>query len=147
MDKNSENTNAFLIHISAFTGYILPFANILVPLILWQTQKDKSSFLDHHGKESVNFNISYSLYQFILGFSFFPTIFHFFENVFHGGSGFGFHDNQSWSFDSSWLLGPITFFSLIGLFKIIKGVLTVIASLKAQKGELYTYPLTIKFIK
>jgi len=147
MHKNNENTNAFLIHISAFTGYLFPLANILVPLILWQTQKDKSEFLDNHGKEAVNFNISYSLYQLVFGFSLFTSIFQFFRNTLWNHNSINFSDTSSFLFDGNWIFGPITFISLIGLFKIIKGVLIVIAAMKAQKGETYKYPLTIKFIK
>ena len=75
MSKNNENTNAFLIHISAFSGYLFPFGSIIVPLVLWQTMKDRSRFLDEQGKEAVNFNISYALYIFILGLSIIPFAF------------------------------------------------------------------------
>ena len=51
MKKNSENTNAFLIHISAFAGYLFPFGSIITPLILWQTLKERSGYLDEHGKD------------------------------------------------------------------------------------------------
>ena len=61
MKKNNENTNAFLIHISAFAGFMFPFGNIITPLIAWQTLKDRSPFLDEQGKEAVNFNISFDL--------------------------------------------------------------------------------------
>ena len=57
MKKNDQNTNAFLIHISAFAGLIFPFGNIITPLVAWQTLKDRSPFLDEHGKEAINFNI------------------------------------------------------------------------------------------
>jgi uncharacterized Tic20 family protein len=72
MKKNNENTNAFLIHISAFAGFMFPFGNIITPLIAWQTLKDRSPFLDEQGKEAVNFNISYTLYVFLLTLTFIP---------------------------------------------------------------------------
>jgi uncharacterized Tic20 family protein len=31
------------------------------PLIIWQIQKDKSAFVDYHGKEAVNFNITIAI--------------------------------------------------------------------------------------
>ncbi len=65
MKQNNENTNAFLIHISAFAGFLFPFGSIITPLIAWQTLKNRSRFLDEQGKEAVNFNISYSLYMFL----------------------------------------------------------------------------------
>ena len=61
MKRNRTNTNAFLIHISAFAGLIFPIGQIITPLIAWQTIKDRSPFLDEQGKEAVNFNISYTL--------------------------------------------------------------------------------------
>ena len=86
MKKNNENTNAFLIHISAFAGFLFPFGNIITPLIAWQTLKDRSLYLDEQGKEAVNFNISYSLYLFILtifaGSFFIGDFFYVTENVF-----------------------------------------------------------------
>ncbi|MFB1039974.1 MAG: DUF4870 domain-containing protein, partial [Polaribacter sp.] len=66
MKKNNQNTNAFLIHISAFAGFVFPFGQIITPLIAWQTLKDRSPFLDEQGKEAINFNLSYTLYAFIL---------------------------------------------------------------------------------
>jgi uncharacterized Tic20 family protein len=66
MKKNQQNTNAFLIHISAFAGFVFPFGQIITPLIAWQTLKDRSPFLDEQGKEAINFNLSYTLYAFIL---------------------------------------------------------------------------------
>ena len=58
MRNNKENTNAFLIHISAFAGFLFPFGNIITPLIVRQTLKNRSEFLDKQGKEAINFNIS-----------------------------------------------------------------------------------------
>ena len=66
MKTNTENTNAFLIHIFGFAGYLYPFGSIITPLIAWQTLKNKSEFLDEQGKEAVNFNISFALYKLIL---------------------------------------------------------------------------------
>ncbi len=141
MKQNNENTNAFLIHISAFTGYLFPFGNIISPLIAWQTLKDRSSFLDEQGKEAVNFNISYSLYIFILTISFIPvalgSIFRNFDNFNH----------ININLDSHNFFGFIGLASLAGILGLIKVVLIIIAGLKAKDGENYKYPFTIKFLK
>ena len=142
MKHNDQNTNAFLIHISAFAGYLFPFGSIITPLILWQTLKERSQFLDDQGKEAVNFNISYALYIFILGLSFIPV---FTTSVFRN-----FND-VDFGFDVSFYDGP--FFGLLGIGSlafivgIIKVALIIIAALKSKEGENYKYPLTIKFIK
>jgi uncharacterized Tic20 family protein len=72
MKQNKQSTNAFLIHISAFAGFVFPFGHIITPLIAWQTLKDRSPFLDTQGKEAVNFNLSYTLYSFILTLALIP---------------------------------------------------------------------------
>jgi len=142
MQHNNQNTNAFLIHISAFAGYLFPLGSIITPLILWQTLKERSTFLDDHGKEAVNFNISFGLYIFIVSASFIPF---FFRNVMHGFNGididFGGHHGYGG------LFGFLGFASLAGLISIIKIALIIIAAMNANKGERYHYPFTIKFIK
>ncbi|MDX8553976.1 DUF4870 domain-containing protein [Tenacibaculum sp. 1B UA] len=142
MQHNNQNTNAFLIHIAAFAGYLFPLGSILTPLILWQTLKERSHFLDEHGKEAVNFNISYSLYIFILGLSFIPF---FFGSLFNGFNGvdidFGGHHGHGG------LFGFFGFASIVSIVALIKVALIIIAAMKANKGEMYKYPLTIKFIK
>ena len=143
MKKNNENTNAFLIHISAFAGFIFPFGQILTPLIAWQTLKDRSSFLDEQGKEAINFNLSYTLYAFILSIALIPLFFKSFFNNFNS------FNNFQLNFD----LSTNNLFSLVGLGTItgilyLVGIsLIIIAALKAKEGENYKYPFTIKFIK
>ncbi len=144
MKENKENTNAFLMHISSFAGYLFPFGSIITPLILWQTQKDKSTFLDQHGKEAVNFNISFSLYIFILSASFFTF---FLRNFFN------FLDRiDPYNYDHHFTFNGIGFdffgiFSIVGIISIIKIALIIIAAMKANNGEYYKYPFIIKFIK
>lgn len=144
MNKNNENTNAFLIHISAFAGYIIPFGSIIVPLIVWQTLKDRSRFLDEQGKEAVNFNISYTLYIFILGLSILPFVFGSFINHMRHYDDFNFNFNFS---DGSGLFGFLGLGALITLVGLVKIALIIIAALKSKEGENYKYPFTIKFIK
>lgn len=144
MNKNTENTNAFLIHISAFSGFIIPFGSIIVPLIVWQTLKDRSRFLDEQGKEAVNFNISYALYMFILGLSILPFAFGSFINHFRHYNDFDFEFNFS---DGSGLFGFLGLGALITIIGVLKIALIIIAALKSKEGEDYKYPFTIKFIK
>ena len=142
MQQNNENTNAFLIHISAFAGYLFPLGSIITPLILWQTLKERSLFLDDHGKEAVNFNISFGLYIFILSASFFSFFFGNFIDVFNGVNiDFGEHHSLNGLFG---FLGIASFVSVVSLIKI---ALIIIAAMKANKGEAYKYPFTINFIK
>lgn len=142
MNKNNENTNAFLIHISAFAGFIFPFGNIITPLIAWQTLKDRSTFLDEQGKEAVNFNISYSLYVFILTLTFIPIAI---SSIFKNQN--NFIRNNHFNFDIDNIFGFIGLGSITGIVYLIGIALVIIASIKAKEGENYKYPFTIKFIK
>lgn len=141
MNRNNENTNAFLIHISAFAGFIFPFGSIIAPLILWQTQKEKSQFLDEQGKEAVNFNASYALYTFILGLSIIPFALGSLFNHFRHYNDFDF------GFPGGTFLGFFGFASIVSIIGFIKIILIILAALKSKEGENYKYPLTIKFIK
>lgn len=100
-------------HLGGFCGYIIPFGNIIVPLILWLVKKDEYPFVDHHGKEALNFNISMTIYAAI-----------------------------------SALLGIILIgFILLAVLLVLDIVYIIRATIEANKGEYYRYPLTIRFIK
>ncbi|WP_299627597.1 DUF4870 domain-containing protein [uncultured Tenacibaculum sp.] len=144
MKNQNENTNAFLIHISSFAGYLFPLGSIITPLILWQAQKDRSQFLDEHGKEAVNFNISFGLYIFILSASFFTF---FMRNIFRILDRFDHVDfGHQISFNGDFF-SFFGIFSIVGIVSLIKIALVIIASMKANNGEHYKYPFIIKFIK
>lgn len=44
----------------------LPLIGIVPPLVLWLIWRDKSAFADDHGREVLNFQISYTLFSIIL---------------------------------------------------------------------------------
>jgi len=107
-------------------GYLgmVPFGNIVAPLIVWLLKRHDSVGVDAHGKESLNFHISWTLYWLaalavvgvlcivVVGILFIPLL----------------------------IIGGV-----IGWLVML--VLTLIASVKASNGELYRYPLTIRFLK
>jgi len=131
MSQKNNYNKAFLLHISAFLGYVFPLGGVVAPLIFWETKKRESRFLDLNGKEAVNFNLSFLLYSFVLGISIFPfALRSFFSELHH--------------FD---LFGILSMASLIGVLAVIRFILIIIAALKANQGEVYKYPLSIKFIK
>ena len=109
----SEKQWALICHLSGLSGYMIPFGNIIAPIIIWSVKKEEFPMVDEHGKEVVNFQISFTLWFFIAG---------------------------------------IFVFLLIGIpvliaLAVIHVVFIIIASLKADNGELYNYPLTIRFLK
>lgn len=80
--SSDEKTMAMFCHLSGLVGYIIPFGNIIAPLILWQLKKENSPYLDYHGKEALNFQIAFTIYMFaalltimvLVGFVLVPVI-------------------------------------------------------------------------
>lgn len=53
-------------HLGGFAGLLVPgIGQILGPLILWLARRDQSAYVDHHGREAVNFQISMTLYALV----------------------------------------------------------------------------------
>ncbi|WP_299390082.1 DUF4870 domain-containing protein [uncultured Gelidibacter sp.] len=148
MISNHQKNIATFIHLSTFSGFLIPFGNFIGPVILWMTNKEKSEFVDAHGKQAINFQISILLYAVILAAITIPVLL---LSVLGSVNILDFNDFDTIQFDFvnfSPLL--ITAFSL-GLLAVIGFILElvfiVVASLKARDGELYNYPLTINFLK
>lgn len=56
----SERTYATLLHLTLLLfHFVFP---VIPALVMWQIKKDQSPFLDDHGKEAVNFQISVLIY-------------------------------------------------------------------------------------
>ena len=117
----TENTWAMIVHLSALVGFLIPFGNVLGPLILWVIKKDELPLVDRHGKEALNYHISISIYLavawgitlvlslVVIGFLLVPVV-------------------------------AIANVLLMALFPALAGV-------KANEGGWYEYPLTIQFIR
>ena len=56
------NSFTILMHLSVFAGMIIPMGGIVLPLVMWLTNKDKSSLIDAHGKNIMNWMISSFIY-------------------------------------------------------------------------------------
>jgi len=63
-------TWAMLCHLIALAGFLVPFGNIIGPLVLWLVKREENAFIDTHGKESLNFQISLSIYLLVASVSF-----------------------------------------------------------------------------
>jgi uncharacterized Tic20 family protein len=86
--SSTSNTNerlwAMACHLTGLVGYLgVPFGNIIAPLIIWTLKKEEFPLVDDQGKESLNAQISYSIYMLIagvlmfvlVGFVLFPIIY------------------------------------------------------------------------
>lgn len=148
MVTSHQKNLATFIHLSTFSRFVIPFGNLIAPLVLWVANKDKSEFIDAHGKQAINFQFSILLYAVIIGTLCIPffafTLFNHLDLL----------DIQAFEGIRINITKPSPLFYIggsIGLLAVFGFILEVIfiinASLKAKEGAEYNYPLTIKFIK
>src|SRR6202140_1508191 len=52
-------------HLSALLGCVVPFGNVIGPLLVWLLKKNESTLVDAEGKEALNFQISMSIYMMV----------------------------------------------------------------------------------
>jgi len=64
VSKDEQNWAMFC-HLSALSGFLIPFGNVIGPLILWLIKKDTMPLVDQHGKEALNFQITVTIAMFI----------------------------------------------------------------------------------
>lgn len=62
----AENAYLMLMHLSQLLGVLLPLAGFVAPVIMWITNKDTNANVDLHGKNILNFTISYLIYSAVL---------------------------------------------------------------------------------
>ncbi|CAB1275319.1 DUF4870 domain-containing protein [Candidatus Nitrosacidococcus tergens] len=121
MPNAEERLWATLAHLSSFLGGLLtsPTAGwgcFVGPLIVWLIKRNTMPFVDDQGKEAFNFNITLGIFSLALFLLVTIT--------------FG--------------LGLIIAVPLWVMLAIYWLVFTIIASFKANQGEQYRYPLTLR---
>jgi uncharacterized protein len=58
-----ERNWAVFCHLGGLGGLLVPgVGQVLGPLVLWLARRKESAFVDHHGREALNFQISMTLY-------------------------------------------------------------------------------------
>ncbi|WLD23676.1 helix-turn-helix domain-containing protein [Flavobacterium dauae] len=67
-EKFQDNTFLIWLHLSVMLGYVLPLGNIILPLILWLSNKNKIDYVNEQGKNILNFQILYSVFTFTVMF-------------------------------------------------------------------------------
>ena len=151
METSSEKNTATFTHLSTLSQYIIPFGNYIFPILIWTSYKDKSEFVNHHGKQTLNFQLSLLLYTLVLALIAIPIfITVVLQNI--PIEALMYDDNyviRNFNFEGN--IGLLTIGAtavvLFGLLKFVEFFLVIYASIKASNGELYKYPLTIPFIK
>jgi uncharacterized protein len=149
MDNNSPKDNEKLLavaaHLSGFLAFI-PLANLLGPLLIWLIGRKDSQFIDEHGKESLNFQISLLIYSLlpliILLVAILPTAM---AGLMAGGSQ-NLPEALVAGMVASWGMALLGFLAF-GILSLVAVVLMIIAAINAAQGQAYQYPLTIRFIR
>ncbi len=60
-----ERNWAMACHLVSFAGYVIPFGNVIGPLLLWLLKREEWPLVDDQGKESLNFQITWTIFFFI----------------------------------------------------------------------------------
>jgi uncharacterized Tic20 family protein len=123
-ENNPEaRTWGILCHVASIGGFLVPFGNILGPLIIWLIKKEEDPYIDAQGKESLNFQISITIYWTILFLLFIIAALIL----------------RNFSVLLVWL-------ALLG-FVVTVVILVILGSVQASKGNIYRYPFTIRFLR
>jgi len=104
---------------SALAGFVVPFGNVLGPLLVWQVKKHEIPAVEPHGRDSVNFQLTVLIVTVIAAALMFALSF----------------------FCIGLLLLPVVI-----LVPLLGMVFAVIAGIKANNGEPYRYPCAWKLI-
>jgi uncharacterized Tic20 family protein len=124
---SDERTWGIFCHLSALAAITqIPLANILGPLIIWLVKKEQYPFVSDQGKEALNFQISMTIYFFLLMILTIPL----------------FIGSFMWCFPFMLIAIPLGV-----ALAITDLVLVIVASVAASNGQAYRYPLTIRFIR
>ena len=67
-DEKKAQTWGMLCHLTALALFVgIPFGHLIGPLVIWLIKKNDYAFVDEQGKESLNFQISMTIYGIIAG--------------------------------------------------------------------------------
>ena len=58
----TDNQLLVITHLCQLLTFLTGFGGLIVPLVLWSTQKDKVYGMDEHGKQIINFQLSVIIY-------------------------------------------------------------------------------------
>ncbi|KIA85155.1 DUF4870 domain-containing protein [Flavobacterium sp. AED] len=151
METTTEKNTATFTHLSALTQYFIPFGNYIFPILIWSSKKDKSEFVDHNGKQVLNFQLSLLLYSLVLIMIAVPIFLITFLKNIPFEALINDHDIVLRNFSFEGNIGLLTVglvaVLIFGLLKVAEFFLIIYASIKTSNGEKYNYPITIPFLK
>ena len=130
---------AVFAHVASLANLFFPFGAILGPLVVWLSKKDTSRFVDHHGRESLQFQASFLAYHmvFVCG-----GVGSFIAAVVVADTNKSLDD----------VMGPLAVIAFVGLIvialllRIFVTITMIFAAIRANAGEMFRYPLTIRLM-
>lgn len=136
-----------LLHLSTFSKYFIPFGNFIAPLVFWHCNR-KNPFIDVHGRECLNFQISTFLYVVAIGIiGVVGTL------IFMGSIGFETIENSIDPINFQYYPEILPYFIFMGILGFLLLALFIVdlicvirASAKAGEGKPYHYPISIPFL-
>jgi uncharacterized protein len=141
--EREERSFATAAHLSAITvGFIVPFGNVVGPLVIYMTNRGKRPFAAAHAKASLNFQLVNAIVTLVIvvvaGLFF---LFVFTSNAAtHGAS------LKSPAFSVGFAITFIAIFAGF-IFGVCGLVWAISGAIAANKGLAYSYPITIDFVK
>ncbi|QDU69018.1 DUF4870 domain-containing protein [Engelhardtia mirabilis] len=115
---SEQRTLSCLAHLSTFAGGIVPFGNVIAPLVIWLVQRDESPFVAEHARQALNFQIT----MMVLGFVSLAVVV----------ATLGL---------AVFVVAPVLIVvTMLGL------VFTVIAAVRGYEGREYRYPLSLAWV-
>lgn len=134
--SNDEKLLAMLAHLSIFLG------GIILPIILWATQKEKSKFVSFNSLQAIFYHLIYGVIAVIFAF-----IMIFFLAISGIGFGTSHHSSGSHSDTPVFMVIVIVFF-VGGIFLIIfSGIgYAIYLAVKSYQGKLIKIPVIGKII-
>ncbi|WP_062518447.1 DUF4870 domain-containing protein [Demequina gelatinilytica] len=121
MLESDARTIAMLVHILAAIAMLLSAGTLafVVPLVMWLLYRERSALIDHHGKTNLNLQLT-SLAVII------------------GGCVIGF---------ATLFIGFIVTGPLMVAYAVYALVISIVAGIRANRGEYYRIPLVIPFVR
>lgn len=113
----NKNTYLMLMHLSQFMGFVIAGFGFIVPVVLWLIRKDADTDVDRHGKNIVNFIISWLIYYMVAALLTFTVI------------------------------GAVIGIPLLVALGVCEIIFIIVASIKANQGEYWDYPFSLQLIK
>ncbi len=109
-----------LCHLSAIAGYIgVPFGNVLGPLLVWQIKKHEFPAVEEHGKAALNFQLTVVIALVVVAVA---------------------------AFVLSFVCIGFLFIPVLVLIALAGLIFAIIAGIKANNGEAYQYPWSLKLL-